>query len=310
MTLDVSVIIVSYNTKELLARAIQSVMDHVKGVTHEVIVVDNASRDGSPEMVSLRFPDVKLIRSCVNAGFGAANNLGAREAAGKYLFLLNSDAMLTEDTAAGLLSFLEKNTGYAAAGPGVLLPDRTRQPKICGPLPTMRRIFNDALLLSALFPGVDFFQGMHMDRPTAKVTPVGWLSGVCMLIRREPFETAGGFDERFFLYAEDMDLCRRLGIRGWKLAHVDDFAIVHECGGSAATPADVVRKSVLQQTYFLAMLAGMFDSRQLAAARLLLFSGLVLRVFAGLAAKLGPARHRGLLLETSLARLKILLGKG
>ncbi|MFZ5562462.1 MAG: glycosyltransferase family 2 protein, partial [Thermodesulfobacteriota bacterium] len=223
---------------------------------------------------------------------------------------LNSDAMLVSDTVAGLHAFLEKNPGYAAAGPGVLLPDGTRQPKICGGLPTLRRVANDALLLSALFPGAGAFQGMHMDRPTANITPVGWLSGVCMLIRREAFEAAGGFDERFFLYAEDMDLCRRLGDQGWKLAHVDDFPVIHERGGSAASAADIIRNSVLQQKYFLTMLAQMFGRRQLAAARLLMLSGLALRVVAGLIMKLGPAKRRGLLLETSVARLKALWGKG
>ena len=285
MLIDVSIIIVNYNTKHLLKKCIDSIKLHVKGVTYEIIVVDNASQDSSSDMVLSLFPEVRLIQNKTNAGFGSANNIGVRPAGGKYIFLFNSDAVLISDTVSSLFNFLETNHQCAMAGPRVLLPDMSRQSRICGDLPTMIKIFNDSMFLSSLFPHISFFSGINTENFSTKVTSLGWISGVCMLIRKNVFESVGGFDENIFLYSEDMDLCRRIKDKGWEIIHIDDFPIVHKCGGSAKTDAAIIRNSLLQQKYFLRMLADMFGPFQMVLIRAIIFKGLVLRVLTGAAMK-------------------------
>ena len=303
MLIDISVIIVNYNTKNLLKECIDSIRNNVENISYEIIVVDNASQDGSADMVLSLFPDVKLIKNKINTGFGTANNIGVDIAKGKYIFLFNSDAILVSDTVSNLYRFLKKNRSYAMVGPRVVLPDMTRQPKICGELPTVFRIFNDTIFLSTLLPNISLFRGINTDTPS-KETSLGWISGVCMLIRKEAFKSVGGFDERFFLYSEDMDLCRRIRDKGWEIAHIDDFPIIHKCGGSTKTDADTIRNSVLQQKYFLEMLTYMFSPFQMIIVRSIIFKGLVLRVLAGAAMKFLKPEKKSLLMETSLARLK------
>ena len=303
MLIDISVIIVNYNTKNLLKECIDSIRNNVENISYEIIVVDNASQDGSADMVLSLFPDVKLIKNKINTGFGTANNIGVDIAKGKYIFLFNSDAILVSDTVSNLYRFLKKNRSYAMVGPRVVLPDMTRQPKICGELPTVFRIFNDTIFLSTLLPNISLFRGINTDTPS-KETSLGWISGVCMLIRKEAFKSVGGFDERFFLYSEDMDLCRRIRDKGWEIAHIDDFPIIHKCGGSTKTDADTIRNSVLQQKYFLEMLTYMFSPFQMIIVRSIIFKGLILRVLAGAAMKFLKPEKKSLLMETSLARLK------
>jgi len=304
MLMNVSIIIVNYNTKDLLKDCIYSIINNVKNISYEIIVVDNASQDGSIYMVRSLFSDVKLIINKTNTGFGSANNIGVEAAEGKYIFFFNSDAILVSDTVFSLFDFLEKNQSYAMAGPKILLPGMTMQPKTCGELPTIFRIFNDSMFLSILLSNVSFFDGINTDKPSKKETSLGWISGVCMLIRKDVFESVGGFDKNIFLYSEDMDLCRRIKDTGWEIAHIDDFPIIHKCGGSSKTDADIIRNSVLQQNYFLEMLTDMFSHFQMVMVRSIMFKGLILRILIGAAIKIIKPEKKSLLMETSLARIK------
>ncbi|MEF2146353.1 MAG: glycosyltransferase family 2 protein [Desulfovibrionaceae bacterium] len=308
MICELSVVIVNYNTRELLADCLESLRTHLPATEVEVIVVDNASSDGSREMVQTRFPEVRLICSKENLGFGRANNLGVQESSGKYLFLFNSDAVLREDTATALRHVLEERPETGVAGPRVLLSDNSRQPMICGPVPSLRAMFNDALKLDKLFPGIRFFQGLHDDRPTQRVTEVGWVSGVCMLIRRKAFEQVEGFDPEFFMYCEDIDLCLRMRRFGWGVVHVDEYPIVHHCGGSSKTDAQRLRNSLMQQRYFLRMLSRDMGWLRMAAARLILSLGLAFRIAAGAVQVLLHGRKKSLLLRSSGLRLAALWG--
>lgn len=302
----VSVIIVNYNTKDLLQECLASINNNVRDILYEIIVVDNASKDGSVDMVASLFPEVKLIQNNSNQGFGSANNSGVRIAKGKYVFLFNSDALLISDTVSSLFNFLEKNQDYAMVGPRVVLQDNTRQPKICGELPTVFRVFNDSMFLSSLFPNISLFNGVNMDRLLKNETSLGWISGVCLLIRKKVFESVDGFDEEIFLYSEDMDLCRRVKDNSWKIAHIDDFPIIHKCGGSTKTDKDIIRNSLLQQKYFLGMLKHMYSPFQMIVVKSIIFKGLILRILAGLIIKFLKPQKENLLFQTSLARIKMI----
>jgi GT2 family glycosyltransferase len=278
MKAKLSIIIVSFNTSALLADCLASIYAHTRRVPFEVIVVDNNSRDDSCRMVRERFPQARLIESRENLGFGAANNLGAKEADAPFLMLFNSDALLVGDTGAALVEFLERETGAGAVGPRVLLMDGTRQTKTFGHLPTLRPLLNQNLLFSSLWPRSRFFSGIFVEEPWDSTMEVGWVSGVCMAIRREAYLQIGGFDPALFLYAEDIDLCLRLTQAGWRIYRVEDQAIRHVCGGSTRTPRQMLQNAVMQQRNFLRVIDRCAGFAGALLSRVLLGVGLVLRV--------------------------------
>lgn len=251
---EVTFIIVSYNTRELLAACLASVLEHTHGVSYEIVVVDNASKDGSREMVSARFPRVKLVASEENLGFGRANNLGFEHSVGRFLILLNSDALLMNDAADHLVRFLRNRDRAGIAGPGVILMDGSRQPKTVGMLPSVRTMLNQNLLLSSLFPRSRFFAGLYVEHLPLTPVQVGWVSGVCMAIRREAYARVAGFDPTIFMYAEDVDLCRRAAEAGWETWRLNETQVRHLCGGSTKSDEQVLRNRVLQQRNFLRLL--------------------------------------------------------
>lgn len=306
MDKDVSIIIVNYNTKSLLSSCIDSIFANVKSVSFEIIVVDNASIDGSSDMIKSYHPEVILIENDANIGFGAANNMGAEMASGSYIFLLNSDAILCMDTVFGLYRYLEENSEYGMAGPGVLLTNGEKQPKICGDFPSLLKIINDSILLSQIFPRIEFFRGIYTDNLVKMETSLDWISGVCMLIRVDVFKSVGGFDESIFLYCEDIDLCKRVQNNGWKIMHIENYQIIHKCGGSAKTNRDIIRNSTLQQKYFLKMLKNYFSPFQIQVIYFILFIGLIIRMVLGVLIKVILPEKKSLLFETSIAKMKSL----
>jgi hypothetical protein len=306
MNPQVSIIIVNYNTRALTEACLRSIEAQVRGVSHEVVLVDNASSDGSAEMVRERFPAVRLIENPCNLGFGVANNIGAGVARGEHLMLLNSDAELLSDSASALLEFLRAHPLAAAVGPRVLLPDGRRQPMITGDLPGLRAVRNDALFLSRLAPG--FFPGIHHDEPGESVAEVGWISGVCMMIRRDAWEQVGGFDPSYFMYCEDIDLCRRFRQRGWTIVHLDDAAIRHHNGGSSKSAQQKLRSKLMQQRHFLSLLGNSLDARELKAAKFFLGVGLLLRMAVGGGQAVVGRGDGRFLFESSAWRLAELTG--
>ncbi len=308
----VSIIIVSYNTRELLRACLNSIYEHVRGVTFEIVVVDNASSDGTVEMVHNEYPAVKLISSKKNLGFGVANNVGAQKSHGSFLVFLNSDTVLHEDTISVLLGYLQKTQRAGIVGPAVYLPDGTLQPRTCGNYPKIRVIINDALLLSKLFPGNRYFQGMHLEENALdsrkEIVEVEWISGVCMLTTKRLFHQVGGFDPDYFMYTEDVDLCRRIRKNGWSVFRINSTSIVHYCGASSKTEADKIRNSVLQQENLMKMLEKTVPPAEVLLARLFLTAGLVLRLIgAAVGCVTGNKSHK-FLWKSSVARLRALLG--
>lgn len=226
--IDLSIVIVSWNTKDLLDQCLASVFADRTGGTMEVWVVDNASSDGSAEMVEERYPQVKLIRNVSNPGFAGANNQAIRQACGKYILLLNPDTKITPGALNTLLRFMDSSPLTGAAGARLLNPDGSLQVS-CFPTPTLFR---------------EFWRLFHLDvlRPTAVYRMESWstsqpravdiLLGACLLLKRETLDQVGLLDEDYFMYSEEVDLCHRVKNGGWQLHWVPEAEVVHYGGQS------------------------------------------------------------------------------
>lgn len=305
--MSVSIVIVNFNTKTHLHNCLRSVQQHCPTRT-EVIVVDNNSQDGSVEMVKTRFPEVKLIASEVNLGFGMGNNVGVEHATQDYVLLLNSDAVLQQDTASALLDYMSTHPEVSCVTPRVVLPETFAiQPKTFGFLPSIKTVLMQSTGLNQLFPKSTLFSGVDGDYRWAREMEVGWVSGVCMLIRRADYLAVKGFDPRFFMYCEDIDLCIKLSARG-KIVLLDDFDLIHIGGASAKTKKAKVRNSVWQQRHLLMIIRDYHGHLQQFAAKCVIGLGLSLRlVFAAVLTLLNDLEPSMLLLST-WARLRDLLG--
>lgn len=219
----VSLIILSFNTKTLLHACLASLYKHIKDIEFEVIVIDNASKDGSVEMVEEEFKEVKLIQNKENVGFAKGCNQAAKYAKGKYLLFLNSDTELRDNTIKDAIMILEKKKELAVVGGSLQNQDGTTSHS-CGHFLTPFWVF-------AMLFGVDKFIN---KQPTRKEKKVDWVSGGCMLIKRSMFEEVRGFDEHFFMYIEDMELCYRIKHAGYSILYYPNFAVNHRAQGSSS----------------------------------------------------------------------------
>jgi GT2 family glycosyltransferase len=230
---DITVVIVSFNTRDVLRECLQSVFRETGSLRMQVIVVDNASADGSAEMVEQEFQNVLLVRSEINLGFGPANNLGFQSANGRYVVLLNSDAFLTEGSLERSVARMDANPGVGLGGGRLTGRDGSWQPS-ARMFPT---VFSDLLVLSGLaarFPRSRFFG--RADRTWAspmEAAEVDWVPGAYSIVRAEVLESIGLFDSRFFLYYEEVDLCKRIKNAGYSIWYWPDISIVHIGGESS-----------------------------------------------------------------------------
>ncbi|MEM1054082.1 MAG: glycosyltransferase family 2 protein [Bacteroidota bacterium] len=261
-TVDVSVVIVTYNVREFLEQALESVQRASTGLRVETWVVDNDSADGSVEMVRQRFPDVHLIANEENVGFATANNQALRQMNGRYALVLNPDTILQEDTLRELVTFMDANPETGAAGCRILNPDGTFAPESRRAFPTPAVAFFRLTGLSRLFPDSPTIGRYNLTYlPQDEVCEVDALSGSCMMVRREAILedgsgfkvqgspsvapvaelrtpnpelrcAAGLFDEAFFMYGEDLDWCYRIQQAGWKIQYTPSTQIVHYKGES------------------------------------------------------------------------------
>ncbi len=230
---DVLIIIVSFNTCEMTLACIDSVFCETQQHSIEVIVVDNASGDGSGEAIRARFPDIRLIASEKNLGFAAANNLAAREARGKYLLLLNPDTVVLDGAIDRLVDFAEEHPEAAVFGGRTVFGDGPLNATSCWRAPTLWGLFCRALGLDTNFRNSDFFnRGAYGGWQRDSVREVDIVSGCFLLIRREIWEELGGFDPEFFMYAEDWDLCMRARKAGYTCLFCPDAEIIHYGGAS------------------------------------------------------------------------------
>ena len=230
---DVSVIIVSYNVRDYLHQALVSLNKSLKKYSSEIIVVDNASDDGSVDMVRKRFPKVKLIENKENVGFARANNSALKIANGKYLFLINPDTLVQEDTVKVLYDFMEAHPDAGMVGCKILNPDGTLQLPCRRSFPTPWVAFTKIFGLSSLFPESKIFGKYNITYKSPDETyPVDAISGSCMFLRRAVYEQVGGLDEDFYLYGEDLDWCYRIKKGEWQIYYVHSTQIIHYKGES------------------------------------------------------------------------------
>lgn len=231
----VSVVVVSYETREDLLGCLRSIEAHAE-LPVETVVVDNASRDGSPQAVREAFPAVRVIENAVNVGFGAANNQGIRATAAPLVLLLNSDAELRPAALPALVAALEARPDAAVAGPRTLDADGRVQPSF-GPQLTLASEWRQRRLVrGALRRDPSVLE--EVTRRAAAAQEPFWVSASCLLARRAALDAVGGFDEGFFLYEEDVDLCARLRQAGWRILYTPAAEVVHHGGRSMrAAPA-------------------------------------------------------------------------
>lgn len=232
-SMDISVIIVNYNVKDFLHNALVSIFKALKGLKGEVFVVDNASDDGSAEMIRKSFPRVRLIENSSNVGFAKANNQALTRARGKYLLLINPDTVVQEGTFRTLIKFFQENHDVGMVGCKILNPDGTLQLACRRSFPTPWTALTKVLGFSSLFPSSKFFAKYNLTylNPDENYE-VDAVSGSFMMLKKEVYERIGGLDERFFMYGEDLDWCYRVQQAGWKVFYVSDTQIIHYKGES------------------------------------------------------------------------------
>lgn len=231
---DLSVIIVSWNAKEFLSKCLQSLIVEIDEHNWEVIVVDNASSDGSQELVRNKFPHVQLICNDNNLGFARANNIGIRQSRGEYLFLINSDVIVLKNCFRQMVAYMLENPNVGLLGPKILNADGSLQ-RSCFGLPTVWNTFCRALALDNIFPKVKMFCGREMSFwAHDKIRNVEMLNGCFWMVRRKALETVGLLDENFFMYGEDADWCKRFGMEGWGVVFFPDAEAIHYGGASSA----------------------------------------------------------------------------
>ncbi len=231
--MDLSIIIVNWNTEKLLEECLKSIFKHTKEVNFEVIVVDNGSTDGSTQMVKSKFPEVILIKNKVNLGFTKANNQGIKTAKGDYIALLNSDAYLIENAFKTLLEAAKSKNDKAVLAPLLLNENRTIQQSV-GFFPNLPQVFLWMSFLDDL-PLGQFFKPYHVDHDSfyRKEREVDWLTGAAMFLPREIISSVGGLNEEIFMYGEDVEWCFRIKKAGYKIFLCPQAKIVHIGRGSS-----------------------------------------------------------------------------
>ncbi len=230
---DLSVCIVNWNTHQDLEEAIRSVLESDPDLSIEVIVLDNASVDGSAGMVRERFPKVTLIASPENLGFARGYNRAIAAASGRHLLVLNPDTVVRPGALGRLVAFMDSHPEAGAAGPKLLNSDGTLQFSCRRfPKPMVGVLRNT--VLGRLAPRNRFTRDYLMqDWDHKSVREVDWVSGAAICIRRETWDQVGGFDEGYFMYSEDMDWCLSAHQRGWRIYYLPDAVIVHRIGRSS-----------------------------------------------------------------------------
>lgn len=233
MIVDISIVIVSWNTRDILRDCLRSIGEEAGSLCCETIVVDNASADDSVQMVRREFPQVRLIENAENRGFAAANNQGIAVAQGRYILLLNSDTVVLDKAIAKTVAFADAHPDAGMIGCRVLNADRTLQPT-CFMYPSLFNMLLSSTCLYKAFPRSPFFGRECMtwwDRDDVRQVEV--VDGCYMLVRREAMEQVGLLDETFFMYGEETDWCYRFQQAGWKNVFCPHAQIIHLKGQSS-----------------------------------------------------------------------------
>lgn len=268
--IDLSIIIVNYNVKDFLFQCLKSIekaseIAFNSGFKTEVIVIDNNSNDGSVGFLKPHFKFVKFIELKENSGFSRANNIGNKNSIGKYLLILNPDTILEENNLLKMLQFMEQNPDVGVAGCKVLNADGTFQLGCRRGFPTPWASFTKLFGLQKLFPGSKFFAQYNQTYKSIDETySIDAITGAYMFIRKEIFEKINGFDEDFFMYGEDIDLCLRISQNSCKIVYYHETSIIHYKGEST-------RRSSMNELYHFYNAMEIFTRKHYSSSLLFLF---------------------------------------
>lgn len=297
---DLSVIIVNWNTRELVTRCVQHVYDTVQSLSLEVIVVDNASTDDSVTAIRGMYPQVKIIQNCENVGFARANNQAAAASTGRYLLLVNSDAWLQTGAARALYDLAESQCRAGIVGACLLNPDQSFQASHT-PFPTLEQEF---LILSGL--GRKLYGRWYPSHGPDQVTRiVDYVEGACLLVRREALDQVGGMDEGYFMYAEEVDWCYAMQKSGWQVWYQPAARVIH-LGGASSQHRRPEQEGNLYRSR-VRFFRKNYGNRaaQLLAAQLIVFTAIKQLVHGGLRLASGGRRGRQVVsLKQLLAELR------
>ena len=232
--MDVSIVIVSYNTKELLAECLKSVKKAIENLTAEVFVVDNNSSDGTVDFIKKNFPWVKLTVNKQNVGFSKANNLSLKIAKGKYILVLNPDTELMPDSIIKIINFMNKNSEVGISTCRVQLPDGSLDRDCRRHFPTPWRALTHFIGLSKVFPGSKIFDQYYIGYQKDDIDhEIDACEGAFMMVRKDAIAKVGYFDEDFFFYGEDLDWCWRFKEAGYKIMYTPRAKIIHYKGAAS-----------------------------------------------------------------------------
>ena len=231
--IKISVIIVSYNVRDFLIHSLQSIKKALDKVSSEIIVVDNASVDGSVQSVYKHFPQVKVVENDSNIGFSAANNIGLKKAKGEYVVLINPDTIVQEDTFSKLIEFMDNHPDAGGVTCKILNPDGTFSIDSRHSIPKPSTALWKFLGLNRLFPKSKIFGRYNLTYlDPNKTYPVDAISGSFMFLRKKAIDDVGLMDEDYFMYCEDIDYCYRMNGKGWKIYYLPETSIIHYKGES------------------------------------------------------------------------------
>ena len=252
-----SVIVVSWNTRTYLARCLASIPQAAGPVVFEVIVVDNGSSDGTQTLVATQFPDVRLIQNEENVGFGRANNIGVKASRGQFLLVLNADCELAPGALTTMIEVLDREPSLAGVFCRLLNTDGSLQPSVHRSLPSPWSLIGDVFFLTSIRHLLYRRPALHrwLLHWTVKAHrhphDVAWGGGACMVFRRGAFEAVGGFDEGFFMYCEDMDICKRICALGFRLRYLPGPSVIHHWGkATRQLPAVMLREAYRSRIYY------------------------------------------------------------
>ena len=241
---DLSIVIVSWNVRDLLRSCLQSIVAEahsgpgggalcIGDRTVEILVIDNASTDGSAEMVRRQFLQTHLIANKENRGFTAANNQGLGRSQGRFLLLLNPDTEIVGDALLTMLRYMEANPKVGALGPKLVKPDGSIQSSRRR-FPTFATALVESTVMQEWWQNNRVLRRYYMaDTPDNAIQGVDWVVGACLLVRRQAYEQVGGLDEGYFMYSEELDWCRRIKAAGWEIAYLPTAAVIHHEGKSS-----------------------------------------------------------------------------
>lgn len=233
--MDLSISIVNYNTKDFLRNCLKSIFENTSRIDYEIFVVDNASSDGSPEMVEREFPQVKLIRNKENAGFSKANNQAFRRAIGKHFLLLNPDCLAKKNILYKMVQFMNKHPEVGVAGCKIKNPNGRIEFSAGRSL----NLFTEfSLKFRKKLAGSNGYFDRLLTRNYNKSREVDWVIGAFLIVCSSAYREVQGMDENYFLYFEETDLCKRIKKRGWKIYYNSNCEVLHLHGRSMATEAE------------------------------------------------------------------------